>query len=468
MKYVIIGNSAAGIGAVEGIRQVDKQGEITVITDEPHHTYSRPLISYLLLGKVTEEKMRYRGDGFYDENNVALIHAAATQIDAGAKQVVLADGRRIPFDKLLVATGSSAFIPPFDGLDSVQDKFTFMSLDDAHKLDKALDKNKRALIIGAGLIGLKCAEGILDRVADITALDLAPRILPSILDDDGAELVQKHLENKGIKFWLSCGVKRFSSNAAILDNGGAIGFDILVLAVGVRPNTALLNGIAKIERGILINGKSETSAPDIYAAGDCTQTLDVSSGQNKIMALLPNAYMQGECAGINMAGGEKSFDKAIPMNAIAFFGLHVITAGNYSGEVYTGDEEKGKEKRAKMPKEKPSGKLGPSTKGGAARAQETAAVRNKGGLSLDSPVGEREQVSGEGDQVGSYKRLFYSNNQLNGYILIGNVEKAGIYTSLIREHTPLDSIDFALVCEKPGLMAFTREDRIAKLGGTAS
>ncbi len=125
------------------------------------------------------------------------------------------------------------------------------------------------------------------------------------------------------------------------------------------------------------------------------------------MALLPNAYMQGECAGINMAGGEKIFDKAIPMNAIGFFGLHIITAGNYEGDVYKGQNS---------------------------------------------------------DQQ-NYKKLFYSDNWLNGYILIGNVEKAGIYTSLIRERTALDTIDFALVCEQPGLMAFTREERQNKLGG---
>jgi NAD(P)H-nitrite reductase large subunit len=192
-----------------------------------------------------------------------------------------------------------------------------------------------------------------------------------------------------------------------LEGGETIDFDIRVLAVGVRPKTALLNGIAKIERGIVVNEKSETSAPDIYAAGDCTQTLDVSSGQSKIMALLPNAYMQDECAGLNLAGGDMSFGKALPMNAIGFFGLHVITAGNYNGDVYT---ETGN---------------------------------------------------------GNYKRLFYGDNRLNGYILIGNVEKAGIYTSLIRERTPLDSIDFALVCEKPGLMAFTKEERMIKLGGVA-
>jgi NAD(P)H-nitrite reductase large subunit len=404
MKYVIIGNSAAGIGAVEGIRQIDKQGAITVITNEPHHTYSRPLISYLLLGKVTEETMKYRSDTFYTDNNVRLVHVAATEIDAKQKQVLLSDGSKVPFDKLLVATGSSPFVPPLEGLDTVTNKCTFMALDDAHKLNEMLGNNKRVLIIGAGLIGLKCAEGILDRTEHITILDLAPRILSSILDNDGAKRMQNHLESKGIEFKLASSVKRFDKNTAFLENGETINFDILVPAVGVRPNTSLLDGITKIGRGIVVNAKSETSVPDVYAAGDCTQTLDVSSGQHKIMALLPNAYMQGECAGINMAGGETSFDKAIPMNAIGFFGLHVITAGNYEGEVYTENNRD------------------------------------------------------------NYKRLFYRDNCLNGYILMGNVEKAGIYTSLIRERTPLDSIDFGLVCEKPGLMAFTKEDRMAKLG----
>ncbi|MDR0303067.1 MAG: FAD-dependent oxidoreductase, partial [Treponema sp.] len=399
----------AGVGAVEGIRQIDSQGEITVITNEPHHTYSRPLISYLLLGKVTEEGMKYRGDNFYKDNNCTLLaNATVTKIDDAAKKVILADGKAIPFDKLLVATGSSPFVPGFDGIDTVKDKCTFMSLDDARKLDTLLGSDKRVLIIGAGLIGLKCAEGIHQRVKHIMVLDLAPRILSSILDDDGARLVQNHLENKGVQFRLSANVKNFKNNAAVLDGGETIDFDVLVLAVGVRPNTALLNGIAKIERGVIVNEKSETSAQNIYAAGDCTQALDVSSGQSKIMALLPNAYMQGECAGVNMAGGDMNFSKAIPMNAIGFFGLHVITAGSYSGDVYTENSE------------------------------------------------------------GNYKKLFYSDNKLNGYILIGNVEKAGIYTSLIRERTPLNTIDFALVCEKPGLMAFTKEDRKAKLGGTVS
>jgi len=406
-KYVIIGNSAAGTGAVEGIRQIDQQGGIIVITDEPYHTYSRPLISYFLQGKVTEEKMKYRSDGFYEDNNCTLLHKTAIGIDSLTRQVILSDDSRIPYEKLLIATGSSAFVPPIEGLETVRNKTTFMSLGDAGKLDEMLGRDSRALIVGAGLIGLKCAEGILERTRHIKVLDLAPGVLSSILDEDGAKLMQKHLEDKGIEFRLAANIKRFEGYIAVLDAGGSIKFDVLVLAAGVRPNTALLNGIAEIDRGIVINARSETSAPDIYAAGDCTQTLDISSGRNRIMALLPNAYMQGECAGINMAGGEKVFDTAIPMNAVGFCGLHVITAGTYDGEVY----------------------------------------------------------AAAGD--GNYKRLFYNDNALNGYILIGSVEKAGIYTNLIRERTPLDTIDFTLVCERPGLMAFAKEDRMVKLGGVA-
>jgi NAD(P)H-nitrite reductase large subunit len=215
------------------------------------------------------------------------------------------------------------------------------------------------------------------------------------------------MESKGVEFKLSASVKSFESAAAILESGERIDFDVLVLAVGVRPNTSLLDGIAEIGRGIAVSDKSETTAPDIYAAGDCTEALDISSGQNRIMALLPNAYMQGECAGANMAGGDMGFAKAIPMNAIGFFGLHVITAGSYEGDIY-------------------------------------------------------EENTNE-----TYKKLHYQDNKLNGYIIVGNVEKAGIYTSLIRERTPLDTIDFSLVCKRPGLMAFQMEDRKTKLGGVA-
>lgn len=407
MNYVIIGNSAGAVGCIEGIRQMDQEGSITLISDEPHHTYSRPLISYLLYGKTDEQRMKYRPDSFYEHNRVETkLGHAVVKIGRESKQLLLDNDEIIPYDKLLVATGSRPFVPPMEGLDQVKNQFTFMTLDDAKALEAAITPNSRVLIVGAGLIGLKCAEGICDKVSSIAVVDLADRILPSILDVPGSRMVQRHIEGQGIEFHLSDSVQQFEPGKAHLKSGKTLEFDVLVLAVGVRPNTSLIQSIGgEVGRGILTDDRCATSLPDIYAAGDCTESLDITTGQSRVLALLPNAYMQGECAGINMAGGEKRYDRAIAMNAIGFFGLHIITAGSYEGE-------------------------------------DTVAQGKEG-----------------------YKRLFTKDNRLIGYILIGCIERAGIYTALIREQTPLDNIDFELVREKPQLMAYTKKKRDKILGG---
>ena len=407
MEYVIVGNSAAAVGAIEGIRQIDASGKITVISNEAHHTYSRPLISYLLQGKTDRQLMKYRADSFYVDNGCKTAFGKTVNaIDRESKAVGLDDGKRIPYDKLLIATGSSPFLPPMTGLETVEKRFSFMSLDDADSLERALYPEARVLIVGAGLIGLKCAEGILARVGKITVIDLAPRILSSVLDEDGAKTVQTHLEKKGIEFQLGVSVASFADNKAELTSGETLEFDILVTAVGVRPNVGLVKDAGGIiDRGIIVDEKMETSIPDVYSAGDCVVSDDLSSGTKRILAILPNAYIGGKTAGIAMAGGEVPENKMMPMNAIGFFGLHIITAGSYEGEVF-------------------------------------------------------ELKDGE-----NYKKLFYSNDTLRGFILVGNVDKAGIYTALIREKTPLSSIDFELVCKEPSLIAFSKSYRDEKLGG---
>ena len=407
MKYLIIGNSAAAVGCVEGIRQVDQEGEITIVSTEPHHVYSRPLISYLILGKTDEQRMKYRGDDFYEKNGVtALLGRTATKIDPDGKKVSLDDGSSLAYDKLLVATGSKPFVPPAEGLDQVEKSFTFMTLDSAKALAAALTKESRVLIVGAGLIGLKCAEGITGKVASIDVVDMADRILPSILDEHGSAMVMEHIQKQGIRFHLSTSVAQFKEGAAFLKNGEELPFDILVMAVGVRPNTELVRDAGgEVGRGIVTDETCRTTLPDIYAAGDCTESWDVAAGQRRVLALLPNAYMQGETAGIDMAGGERKYNKAIPMNAIGFWGLHIITAGSYDGEAYVD--------------EKP----------------------------------------------GAYKKLVTRDGVLKGYILIGDVARAGIYTSMIRERTGLDTVDFELLKQKPQLMAFRRSDRAKMLGG---
>ena len=274
-----------------------------------------------------------------------------------------------------------------------------MTMDDMLALEGALSKDKDVLVIGAGLIGLKCVEGILERVKSVSVVDMADRILPSILDKEGAAIVQRGLEARGVKFFL--GAERFEGGAAYLKNSKKkIEFDILVVAVGVRPNTELVKESGgEVNRGIVVDKGMRTSIKDVYAAGDCAEGYDSSVGSGRILALLPNAYFQGSVAGVNMAGGMAVHDDAIPMNAIGFFETHVLTAGVYEGECI-------------------------------------------------------EEVS---DKV--YKKLFLKEGRLVGFILINDFLRAGIYTSLIRNKTPLAEVDFELIKNRPQLLAFSAEER---------
>ena len=401
MRYVIIGNSAAGVAAAEGIRSRDKSGEIVMISEEKFPAYGRPLISYYLLGATDRAHMDYRPSDFYEKNGITLrLGVRAEKIDPVGHTVLLSDGSEIGYDRLLAATGSRSFVPPAEGLSEVKAKFTFMTLADALALEKALSKKKEVLIVGAGLIGLKCMEGILGRVKKVTVIDMADRVLSSILDEKGSQIVQRQLEARGVRFVLSDSVVRFEEGRAKLKSGGEIAFDLLVMAVGVRPNIELVKEAGgKTDRGIVTDEGMRTSLPDIYAAGDCTESSDIASGKRRILALLPNAYRQGYCAGENMAGGDARFGDAMPLNAIGFFGSHILTAGAYEGESF---------------------------------------------------------ITGEGD---TYRRFFVKDGVLKGFILIGAPERAGIYTALVRERRSLSEVDFEMLKTEPRLSAFSAEER---------
>lgn len=401
MEYVIIGNSAAAIGAAEGIRSADSEGNITIISDEPYHTYSRPLISYLLQGKTDIQKMKYRRGDFYEKNNIkTILGRKAVNISSKEKSVLLDNGVSVKYDKLLVSTGSSPFIPHMEGVETVENCFTFMSLGDALALEKVLTKNSKALIIGAGLIGIKAAEGIAGKVKSITVVDLSQRILSSILDDAASEMIIGKLKKHGIEFKLGTSVDKFDKNSAFLKNGETVNFDILIIAVGVKPNVSLVKEAGGVVgKGIKTNSRQMTSINDIYAAGDCTESYDITINENRILALLPNAYMQGETAGKNMAGVNCEFENAMPMNAVGFFGTHIITAGTYIGEDYIEKTDD------------------------------------------------------------TYKRLCCKDNLLKGYILIGNIQRAGIYTSIIREQIPLSDMNFEKIKRRPAMYAFSKARR---------
>lgn len=411
-RYVIIGNGVAAAGCIEGIRTLDKTSPVTVVSAETYPVYCRPLISYCLEGKASPERMNYRPADFYEANGCDVLYGRkAVGLDAQAHTITLDDGAELPYDALCIATGSSPFVPPMEGLDTVEKKFPFLTMDDMLALEQAITPDARVLVIGAGLIGLKCAEGLRDRVASITVCDLADRVLSSILDADCASIMQKHLEENGIRFLLQDSASRFEGNTAYFRSGATETFDILVLAVGVRANSALVKDAGgEVGRGIAVDTHMLTTLPDVYAAGDCAEGFDSSAGKRRVLAILPNAYAQGRTAGQNMAGGDTEQTDAIPMNAIGFFGLHALTAGSYftaeqGGELY---EERGD---------------------------------------------------------GTIRRLFTKDGYLTGFILIGDTARAGIYTALIREKRPLAEIDFDLLKKSPTFLAYDKEKRGHFFGG---
>ena len=292
-----------------------------------------------------------------------------------------------------------------NGLENVH-YHTFMDVDSAKAIKSEVKDGMKVLIIGAGLIGLKAAEALAANGAKITVVDMADRILPSILDNRAGVKMQKYIESHGVKFILGTSAEEFTERTARLKNGVSVDFDMLIVAVGVRPNTELVaDAGGKVDRGIITDMTQKTSLDDVYAAGDCTVSYDASSDTNRILALLPNAYMQGEVAGRNMAGREFRYVNAIPMNAIGFFGLHIISAGSYDGEEYVEETEN------------------------------------------------------------TYKKLVFRENRLVGYILIGDVKRAGIYTSMIKERIDLGDVDIELLKEKPQMMMFGKARRLEKLGG---
>jgi len=406
-RYVIIGGSIAGVSCVEGIRSVDPDGEITLVTAEAVSNYGRPLISYYLEGKTDTTHMSWRGADFYERNRVTVLHETqAVSVDAQGHTVSLDSGATLAYDALCVCTGSAPACPKFEGLETAPHRQFFTTLTDAKALEQTVTKQTRVLIIGAGFIGLKCAEGLRDRAGSVTVCDLADHAMSASLDADSASILERHLAKNGVRLLLGNTVERFDGGTAHMKNGETVEFDVLVIAVGVRPETALFAAAGGTAgRGIPVDGHLKTTLPDIWAAGDCTESFDLSAGSPGVLAVLPMAALQGECAGVNMAGGSKTFDTGMKLNSIGFFGLHIMSAGTYTDLVYSETTETG------------------------------------------------------------CKKLFARDGVLTGFILAGNVARAGIYTALIRERTPLDTIDFEAISRDPTLLPLGRAYRTQKLGG---
>lgn len=417
MKYIIIGASAAGLACAEQIRKEDKDGSITVFTREKYLPYSRPSISYFLKGTVKESGMYLRKSSYYKSNGIDII--TGTEIDSIDRQskAVKAGRKTYSYDKLCICTGSRPFIPPMKNVSGKSNMLTFLDLESVKEIKSKADKDTRAVVIGAGLIGMKAAEGLSKICRSVDVVELSPRVLPSILDEKSAVSVKKFLETKGhINFHLEQTVTEAESKgdcitSVILSSGEKLACDLLIAAVGVRPEVSLAEKAGlEVNRGIITDpGTMQTCDENIYAAGDCAVSVDMLDGSRRVIALWPNAVNQGIAAGSQMAGGSIRITGSYPVNAIDFYGLRICTCGliNSRGEAYT------------------------------------------------------DKIIRRGD---TYKRLIFEDNRLVGYVLINSSENAGIYTSLIEHRVNLQELagDITAV---PQPFMFNKADRDKRMKG---
>ncbi|KUK14486.1 MAG: NAD(P)/FAD-dependent oxidoreductase [Synergistetes bacterium] len=336
-KYAIIGNSVAAVGAIEAIREIDKEGLITVVSDENVYNYSRPLISYYLGGKVEERNMYFRDKGFYERNNVKLILGKKAQrLDVNKHVVYLADETIIRFEKLLICTGGKPIVPNIEGLSEVREGvFSFTKFSDAKSMLSYIKLNgiKSAVVLGGGLIGLKAAEGLLARGLRVTIVELADRILPNTLDKEASEMLERALVGLGCSVLKGDTIIGVSTTDGVLKevylkSGRVIPSSLLVIAIGVRPNLDLIRGTSiGYDRGIIVDDQMQTNIAGIYAAGDVAQAKDFLTSMNSVLALWPVAFRQGKVAGFNMAGKETKYEGLFPMNSVEIAGIPTISFG---------------------------------------------------------------------------------------------------------------------------------------------
>ena len=330
--YAIVGNSAAAINACDAIRARDAVGSIAIFSEEKYRCYSRPLISYLVAGEITTQGMYYRPSNYYRSAKVDFHkESRVVSINPAKKMLTTAGKEKVKWRKLLLATGFLPFVPPVNGVEET-DYLTFVSWDDARRMLALTNKPAAALVVGAGLIGVKAAEALHARGAEVTVVEKMDRVLPLALDARASALVEERCSAKGIGIITGESVSGVESRGghkgrAFLSDGSEIDFDILVMAVGVRPRTELAEAAGiDCRRGIEVDEYQSTSEMDIYAAGDAAIALDVVLGKPALNALWPVAALQGKYAGLNMAGGGGSYPGGKPMNSGGVFCLPVGSA----------------------------------------------------------------------------------------------------------------------------------------------
>lgn len=412
-KYVIIGASAGGIGAVEAIRDVDPTGSIVVISEEP--AYSRPMISNLLENSTNRSKMQYRDPSFWNKHQIQrFIKKQAIHLDVANRYVELEDAEPIAFDQLLLATGGLPIIPPIEGINK-NGVFTFNSLSDAEALSPLIKEGAPIVVLGGGLIGVSVAEALHHRGASVTIVELKDHLLNLILDATASNIIETKITRAGVRIITGETIHRIVGRPShpseisevILTNSQHLPCEALVIAIGVAPRIALVkNTPIQTNRGIIVDKYMQTNIPTVYACGDVAETLDFITDTNRLLPLWPLAYQQGRIAGYNMAGRTITYPGGTNMTALKYFDVPIISIGFATENTTLGDEI--------LVNHDPSRKI--------------------------------------------YKKLVVRENRIVGLTFVNAIERAGLYLHLMKHRldveeykTQLTSQDFGLAVLPPAV-----------------
>ncbi len=339
--HIIIGQGAAGASAARMLKRLDPVAPVTMITDEPDYFYSRIDLPDIIAGKLEAAESELQGpDAFRELGIVCRMNQAVAAIHPGEKSVELASGERLPYCKLLLATGSLPIMPSLPG-SQAKGVYVLWTMAQSREIALAAQSARRAVVIGAGLIGLKSALALTARGLEVTVVEKLSRVMPRQLDEVAAGRIADAVGAKGIRLLLGTEVKAIAiANGAVAGvqlEGRELGCDMVLMAVGVKPNVQLARA-ARIEvgRGITVDPRQQTSAADVYAAGDVAETIDPLTGNRVVPAIWPVAVEQGEVAACNMMGTEAEFKGGVAMNAIEIAGIPLVSVGDFEGE--PGDE----------------------------------------------------------------------------------------------------------------------------------
>lgn len=337
-RYLILGSGVAGISAAEALRAADPAGEISLVSADPAGYYSRPGLAYYLSGELEEDLLYPMQKQDFRPLNLRWVQAKVAQILPAEHQVVLENHTVLPYDRLLIATGSTAAPLAMPGA-ALAGIYKLDDMADARAILKAARKGRTAVVVGGGITALELVEGLRARGMKVHYLLRGDRYWSNVLDETESHIVETRLQHDSIQLLFNTSITEITGrngqiNAVQLNQGGQIPCELVAYAIGVLPRKEIAEQAGlKVDRGILVNEYMQTSDPDIYAAGDVAQVFDPFSGQSVLDTLWSTARMQGRFAGQNMSGTPVPYRKEVPLNVTRLAGITTTIIGTVGNGV---------------------------------------------------------------------------------------------------------------------------------------